>query len=82
MMARKIHHPHALVTNVHAPVVVYSRPASTTLPRFRFQQALARQAKAMTRVRKMIKKTMLVRGEQIRQMKHMRPMVRKKGGIC
>ena len=40
----------------------------------RFQYAAARQPKAPTRVKKMRKKTMLVRREQMRKMKQRRPM--------
>ena len=40
----------------------------------RFQYAAARQPKAPTRVKKMRKKTMLVRREQMRKMKQMSPV--------
>lgn len=65
MMAAKIHHPSKSVTNVSAPPAMRSLPAKPVLPSARCQYAPDRHPKAPTRVRKMPKKTRLVRREQI-----------------
>jgi len=66
IIAAKIHHPHAHVTNVHAPAAICKFPDNFTFPLFACQYEPARQENATVRVRKIKKKAMLVRREQMR----------------
>lgn len=78
MIAKKIHHPDAHVTNRKAPAAIWSFPASMALPLATCQYVPARQPNATTRVKKMMTKAMLVRMEHMRYTKHIMPMDRKK----
>jgi hypothetical protein len=65
IIAKKIHHPQAQVTNVKAPAAVCNLPANTAFPLLSCQYAPAKQPNAHTSVKKMRKKTTLVRRERI-----------------
>jgi len=78
MIAMKIHHPKSVVQNANAPATTCNRPESAIFPLFASKKEPARHPKAMTRVRKIMKKATLVRSEQMRKMKHMMPIATKK----
>jgi hypothetical protein len=78
MIAIKIHHPNSVVQNANAPAMICNRPESATFPLFASKKEPARHPKAMTKVKKIMKKTMLVRSEQMRKIKHMMPIATKK----
>lgn len=65
MMAKNMYQPKQQVMKAVAPAVICSLPARAVAPLLSWKYAPVRQAKVMTSQRKMLKKTMLVRIEQI-----------------
>jgi hypothetical protein len=66
LMAKKIYHPHKHVTNANAPAASWHFAAVAAFPSARLRKVPARRPKAGIRVKKMRKKTRLVRMEQTR----------------
>jgi hypothetical protein len=66
MMAKRMYHPHKQVTKANAPAASWHFAATAVFPFAAFRKVPARRPKAGTRVKKIKKKTKLVRSEQTR----------------